>query len=99
MGWKIDWTEPALEDLGEAVKYIARDDPDAAVLVGEKIVAHVELLESFPEIGPIYRRRSRGDVRHILSTPFRIFYRINKRTNTVEILHVWHAARMRPLDL
>jgi toxin ParE1/3/4 len=99
MGWKIDWTQPALDDLAEVVAFIAADDPDAAVRVGDKIIDHVEVLSSFPEIGPIYRRRPKGDVRQILSSPFRIYYRISRQSNLVEILHVWHAARREPADM
>lgn len=99
MGWKIIWTEPALDDLAAAIRYIAADNSDAAVSVGDKIVDHVDVLSAFPEIGPLYRRRPSGDIREILTSPFRVFYRIKRRERLVEILHVWHAAREESLDL
>ena len=99
MGFRIVWTAPALEDLEALVRYIAEDDVTAAVRVGDKIVDHVSVLASFPEIGPVYRRRNTGDVRQITCRPFRIFYRIEHSKQLVEILHVWHGARQEPSDV
>lgn len=99
MDFRIVWTAPALEDLEALVRYIAQDDATAAVRVGDEIVDHVSVLASFPEIGPVYRRRTTGDVRQITCRPFRIFYRIERAKQLVEILHVWHGARQEPSDV
>ncbi len=99
MGFSIVWTEPALSDLEELVSFIAKDGAETAVRVGDEIVAHVSLLESFPEIGPVYRRRPDGDVRQITCRPFRVFYRVQHAERVVEILHVWHGARQEPGDM
>jgi toxin ParE1/3/4 len=99
MGWRIDWTEPALDDLADVVAFIAADDPEVAVRVGDKIAEHVELLKGHPEMGSFYRRRPAGDIQQILEYPFRIFYRLRKDAEVVEILHVWHGARDEPKDL
>ena len=99
MGWKIVWTEPALFDLAEAVRFIASDDPDAAIRVGNLLVEHVEILHQFPESGSVYRQRAKGTVRQLVHRPFRIFYRIRNESGCVEILHVWHGARQEPNDL
>ena len=98
MDFKIVWTEPALQDLEELVRFIAADEAATAIRVGDEIVDHVELLNSFPEIGPVYRRRPAMDVRQIACRPFRIFYRVRRESKTVEILHVWHGARREPED-
>lgn len=99
MDCKLVWTEPGLEDLKEVVRFIAKDDPEAALRVGKDILAHVEILKTFPEIGPVYRHRRSGDVRQVTRHPFRIFYRFQTVTKRVEILHVWHGARQDPADL
>jgi len=99
MDFKVVWTEPALSDLEDLVRFIARDDPLAAVRIGDEIVDHVELLKSFPEIGPVYRRRPSADVRQITCRPFRIFYRLRRDRRLVEVLHIWHGARRDPEDL
>src|SRR6476469_8350878 len=99
MDFRIVWTAPALEDLEGLVRYIAQDDARAAIQVGDRIVEYVNVLASFPEIGPVYRRRPAGDVRQISCRPFRIFYRIERAKQLVEILHVWHGARQEPSDV
>lgn len=99
MDWKIDWTEPALSDLADIVRFIAREDKDAAERVGNRVVDHVAILQTFPEIGPLFRRRPRGNVRLIICRPFKIYYRIHEDNRLVEILHVWHGARQDPIDV
>jgi toxin ParE1/3/4 len=99
MDWKIVWTEPALSDLADIVRFIAPEDREAAERVGNRIVDHVTILQTFPEIGPIFRRRARGDVRQIICRAFKIYYRVRKENRLVEILHVWHGARQDPTDL
>lgn len=98
MGFSIVWTKPALDDLEELVRFISADDPSAAVRVGDELVEHVQILQSFPEIGPVFRRRSSGDIRQITCRPFRIFYRVESARKQIFILHVWHGARLEPSD-
>jgi plasmid stabilization system protein ParE len=52
MDFRVVWTEPALRDPEEVVRFIATEDAKAAVRIGDEIVDHVEILSSFPEIGP-----------------------------------------------
>lgn len=99
MGFRLVWTEPALRDLEELVRFIAQEDATAAVRIGDEIVDHVGILASFPEIGPVYRHKPGRDVRQITCRPFRIFYRVRRAERAVEILHVWHGARSEPEDL
>ncbi|MGA2177084.1 MAG: type II toxin-antitoxin system RelE/ParE family toxin [Verrucomicrobiota bacterium] len=93
---KIVWTEPALGDLEEIVTYISRDNPPAGARIGASIVEHVEILSSFPYIGPTYPRGASGRTREIVCGNYRIFYRVNESSKTAEILTVWHGARGEP---
>jgi toxin ParE1/3/4 len=88
-----------LSDLADIVKFIAQEDQEAAERVGNRIVDHVTILQTFPEIGPIFRRRSRGNVRQIICRPFKIYYRVRDEHRMVQILHVWHGARQDPIDV
>ncbi|MBT5926738.1 MAG: type II toxin-antitoxin system RelE/ParE family toxin [Verrucomicrobia bacterium] len=54
MDFPIVWTDPALQDLEELVRFIATDDSAAAIRIGVKSVKHVEILQTFPEIGPVF---------------------------------------------
>jgi plasmid stabilization system protein ParE len=52
MDYRIDWTEAAIGDLRQVVEFIARDNPEVAEAVGSEIIRSVELLQSFPHLGP-----------------------------------------------
>ena len=93
MDFKVVWTEPAIEDLRQICFYISADNPFAAQQVGDDIFRHVEILGSFPFIGPSYPRGSPGEIREIICRNYRIFYRVKEETKVVEILTIWHGAR------
>ncbi len=96
MEFKVIWSEAALADLHDLCSYIAKDKPSAALQVGEGILHHIRILETFPFIGPTYPRRSRGPLREIIFRPYRIFYDVHEESQTVEILHIWHGSRDEP---
>jgi plasmid stabilization system protein ParE len=96
MGFEIDWTETALDDLAGLVRFVAEDDPDAAVRVGDEVIDHVGILSNFPEIGPVFRSRTSGVIRQTTCRPVRIFYRVHGEAKRIEILHIWHGARRDP---
>lgn len=94
--FEVVWTEPALTNLEEIVAYLECRNLSAAEKVRTEILEHVETLQSFPFIGPIYRRDRSGRTREIICRKYRIFYRINEEVKRVEILTVWHGARQEP---
>lgn len=97
MDFQIAWTELAITDLREVVDYIAADNAEAASMLGMDIIAAVEVLKTFPFIGPPYPRRTRSEVREILCRKrYRIFYRVIEDQKRLEILRIWHGARDEP---
>ena len=92
MDFKINWTDPAIEDLQNLVSYIAKDNPSAAEETGLTIYNHITVLETFPAITPVYAHAQGGDIRAILCKEYRIFYRIRKSSKIVDILHIRHGA-------
>ena len=48
MGCKIIFSPAAIADLESAVRFIAKDNPEAAVRVGNTLIEHVSILENFP---------------------------------------------------
>jgi plasmid stabilization system protein ParE len=85
-----------LADLVALTAFIATHSPTAAERVRNSILDHVELLTSFPIIGPVYPRDRRGRTREIVCGKYRIFYRVDETNRRVEILTVWHGARREP---
>jgi len=91
MDFKLSWTEKALADLAEVVRYYREDEQsvEAAQKVGSAIIDRVEILESFPDIGPRYPR-SGGTHREVLCYDYRIFYRVDHEARVVYIARIWH---------
>ena len=96
MDFKVIWADAAIADLHEVCSFIARDNPEAALRVGQGILDHVRILAQFPFIGPAYPRGARGSLRQIVFRSYRIFYDVAEESGRVEILHVRHGAREEP---
>ena len=94
MGCKIIFSPQAIADLESAVRFIAKDNPDAAVRVGNALIDRVSILENFPLVGSPYPKRP--DVRKLVSRPYIIYYRPRLDENCVDILRYWHGARGEP---
>ena|SRR5271170_6598464 len=94
MGFKIIFSPQSLDRLGEIVRYIAQDNPAAALRFGMKMIDHAQLLSDFPELGRRYPKRA--NVRRLLVKPYFIYYRVQQKMQTVEILDFWHCARQEP---
>jgi toxin ParE1/3/4 len=96
MDYEIAWSEPAIADLEAIVRYLADRSQNAAEAVRASILSHVETLARFPFIGPVYEPARSGQIHEIVCQSYRIFYRINEPHRRVEILTIWHSARVEP---
>jgi toxin ParE1/3/4 len=94
MGCKIIFSPQAIADLEAAVRFIAKDNPEAAVRMGNGLIDRVGILEKFPLIGSAYSKRP--GVRKLVSRPYLIFYRFRENENVVDILRYWHGAQQEP---
>jgi plasmid stabilization system protein ParE len=84
----------AWRDFFEIFDYIREDSPDAAARFCSALLEHTNLLAAFPHIGvPV---TDFPHVRSVLHTPIRVYYRVNDKRQSVEIVHFWHTARRRP---
>ena len=88
------WSPEALQDLRDIRVYISQDDPGAAKAIVGRIVRLVsEQLPDNPEIGRPGRVEGTREL-VISRTPFVVPYRV--REGAIDILRVYHAARMWP---
>ena len=94
MGCKIIFSPQAIADLKSAVRFIAKDNPAAAVRVGNALINRVTILENFPLLGSPYPKRP--GVRKLIARPYVIFYRPRLEENCVDVLRYWHGARRDP---
>jgi plasmid stabilization system protein ParE len=96
MDYKVIWDDEAIEELARAVRHIAQHNPSAARKTGNSILQKAGLLAKFPEMGKVFRKLNRNDVREISVPPYRIIYHIKDAEGCVQILKVWHGARREP---
>jgi toxin ParE1/3/4 len=78
--------------LWEIQTYVTRDKPVAAERLAMRIVAAVETLQNYPNLG---RRGSQQGTRELVigKTPCLVVYRV--RGNAVIVGTIWHAAQKR----
>jgi addiction module RelE/StbE family toxin len=94
--FKIVWTLRSREDLRDIATFIAKDNPPAALKLGDLIFARVDTLEKFPELGRVVPERNQPNMREIVVKNYRIVYRLRQKEMILEILRVWHGARGEP---
>jgi toxin ParE1/3/4 len=92
---KIRWSEVALRDVRSLKRYIAQDSPFYARQFCERLMATVDKLAEFPQIG---RRvpeadESSEEIRELIYRDYRILYWVEPGADCVQILAVIHGAR------
>ena len=88
MDFKVIFKERFLDDLQRIVSRIAIHNPIAARKLGENIIQRGESLSFFPERFPKIRQRP-GIRRFIVKKNFKVFYRVELNSQTVEIPRCW----------
>jgi len=91
MGWTVIYAPQALEALEHLVRFIAKDDPQAAIRFGDYLVDRAESLANMPELGTPYRKRA--NVRRLLCKSYYIYYRVRRAEEVIEVMDFWHSAR------
>lgn len=93
---KLTWSAFALSDRDAIFTYIEADNPSAAVLVDERIVAAVRRLIDFPASGRIGRITGTREL-VIIGTPYVAAYAVAE--SSVRVLRVLHGAQEWPETL
>ena len=91
MDYQVLITDTAIADLREIVTFIAKDDPDAALRFGNRIVDRALSLKTQPHRFA-FHDASRG-IRKMPTGAYLIFYVVDEALRRVSILHIWHGAR------
>ena len=89
----IRYTETALREIESIFAYVAEHNPIAAAQIVTRVTGLVSRLDEFPYLGHVVDEQ---DVRIVPlgRYPYLIFYRV--AGDEVAIIHVRHAARLRP---
>jgi len=77
MDFKVLITEGAIADLKEIVEFVAEDNPDAAIHLGEKIIAHAMTLARMPQRFGFYDQQRA--IRKMPLSSFLIFTRATRQ--------------------
>ncbi|HXP61149.1 MAG TPA: type II toxin-antitoxin system RelE/ParE family toxin [Dongiaceae bacterium] len=92
MDYRVIFTAAFLADLERIVRFIAVRNPSAARVLGDLIIQKAESLCFFPERHPKVRQRP-GVRRFIVRNYFKVFYRVQTESRTVEVLRCWDGRR------
>lgn len=90
---RLEWTRPAVRDLGEAGAFIASDNPQAAERMADRVREAVEYLQEQPNIGRPGRVPGTREL-VVTGTTFIVVYRV--RGAAVQVLRVLHHSRKWP---
>ena len=90
---KIWWMPSAVADLDEIERYIATDNPQAAVEVAERILEVAEILERFPSAGRGGRVEGTREL-VVPGTPYLLAYVVRRKQ--IVILAAVHGSRAWP---
>ena len=93
MGWKVIIAPSARADLESIVRFIARQNSDAAARVGYELIVRAESLAEFPMMGRVVPEFHRAELRELVCRSYRIIYRVQEEEHRVEIVRFWHGAR------
>lgn len=88
---ELNWTAEAERWLQDIVRYIAQDNPAAAVEVVEGIYQKAQLLREQPLLGYKHEAWPSREVRILLYGHYRIAYLVKPNKN-IDILGVFHGA-------
>ena len=87
---RVRWTTDAASDLEQIAERIAKDRPDAAIRTARTIYQGLATLRDFPNRGRIGRIDGTREL-VFAPLPYIAVYRI--KSDTVEVLRIYHAAQ------
>jgi len=89
---KILFTPTGRRHFLDAIAYIHRDKPSAAVSFRQKAEKSLSRLKKFAESGRPLAEFPELSFREVIVSPYRFFYKVND--NNVWIVAVWHGAQL-----
>ena len=96
MAFKIIWSQQACDDLHDIVTFIAKRNSLVAESFGFRLMAKVDVLAQFPQVGRMAPEEQDENIRELIFPPYRIIYRVMAEKHVVAIARVWHGARGEP---
>lgn len=91
---QLTWRPRAAKERGDAIDYIAAEDPGTALLQLDRIEQQTDVLLQQPKLGRIGRVKGTREL-VISRTPFVVIYRLSGAQH-IEILRFLHGSRQWP---
>jgi plasmid stabilization system protein ParE len=88
---RVEWSQPARDDLDDLVQYISRDSVRYAHNFAEKILMATRRLGTFPESGRTVPEDEEQQTREIIVQGYRVMYSVEP--DHVLVLAVMHGSR------
>ncbi len=95
---KVVWSPLALERVEETARYIAEDNPDAAVRWVDDLFAKVERLADFPESGRMVPEVKSPRIRELIFGAYRVIYSVKDQVDVLTVRRSSQLLRMSELD-
>jgi len=74
MACRIVWSQTAVEDLRQIVRFIALDDAAAAAGLAGRILKRIEQAAEFPFSNRAVPEKAEESIREVILRPYRIIY-------------------------
>jgi plasmid stabilization system protein ParE len=86
---RLVYSPEAVQDLVRLRQFIAEKDPAAAARIAAELVARIEQLLTFPEMGrPVPQSPEPGAIRDFVFGSYIVRYTVHP--STLAILRIWH---------
>jgi plasmid stabilization system protein ParE len=91
---RLVFSDLAVSDLTRLRTFIAANDPTAAQRIAVDLIARIDMIARFPEMGKPVARSPEPDVhRDVVFGPYVIRYGVH--SDSVVILRIWHVRENR----
>ncbi len=91
---KVVFTESARDQFSAGIRYVHERNPKAAKRIRDACRKSLTRLERFPMSGRYIPEFPDLPYRELIHPPYRFFYRIDERADTVWVVAVWHDSQL-----
>jgi len=95
---KIVWSPLALDRVEDIARYIADDNPDAAVRWVDDLFATVERLADFPRSGRMVPEVGSSRIRELIFGTYRVIYSVKDQVDVLTVRRSSQLLRMSEID-
>jgi len=93
---KVLWTDTARDHLRAIRSYVAKNSPEYALRIVDRLTKRSQQIAEFPLSGREVPEFAVPQIRQVLEGPFRIIYYI--KPDQIDVLAVIHGAQQIPLS-